>query len=84
MSSSNKRVEKNKSKKFLMIFTLLNFFIAFVFYLNKKPKGIIGSADGVTEIALLNGFTLNLYIIFFVVGVVSLFSLIIVSKKIKK
>lgn len=81
MSTSN---EKNKAKKYLMIFTLINFVIAFVSYVNRKPKGIIGSADGVTEIALFNGFTLNLYTVFFIVGVVSLLLWIVISIKTKK
>lgn len=79
MSKISEKIENNKVKKFLMYFTLINFFIAFVFYVNKKPKGIIGGADGLTDILLLNGFTLNLYTIFFIIGLVSLLLLIIKS-----
>lgn len=79
MSKISEKIENNKVKKFLMYFTLINLFIAFVFYVNKKPKGIIGGADGLTDILLLNGFTLNLYTIFFIIGLVSLILLIIKS-----
>lgn len=79
MSKVSKKIENNKVKKFLIYFTLINFFISLVFYVNKKPKGIIGGADGLTDIMLLNGFTLNLYMIFFIIGLVSLLLLIIKS-----
>lgn len=79
MSKISEKIENNKVKKFLMYFTLINFFIALVFYVNKKPKGIIGGADGLTDIMLLNGFTLNLYTIFFIIGLVSVLLLIIKS-----
>lgn len=79
MSKISEKIENSKFKKFLICFTLINFFIAFIFYINKNPKEIIGGADGLTDIMLLNGFTLNLYTIFFIIGLVSLLLLIIKS-----